>query len=33
MTERWFRTLKYEEVYLNEYLNIKEAQQQIAARI
>lgn len=27
--ERWFRTLKYDEVYLNEYKNIKEARQRI----
>ena len=33
LIERWFRTLKYEEVYLKEYLNIKEARQQIAAFI
>lgn len=27
--ERWFRTLKYEEVYLKDYQNIKEARKQI----
>ena len=27
--ERWFRTLKYEEVYLNDYANIREARKQI----
>lgn len=27
--ERWFRTLKYDEVYLNEYANIKEARTRI----
>lgn len=30
MIERWFRTLKYEEVYLNDYSNIREARKQIA---
>ena len=29
MIERWFRTLKYEEVYLNDYANIREARKQI----
>jgi len=33
LIERWFRTLKYEEVYLKDYRNIKEARQQIAAFI
>lgn len=28
--ERWFRTLKYEEVYLKDYVNIREARQEIA---
>ncbi len=28
--ERWFRTLKYEEIYLKQYENIKEARQEIA---
>lgn len=27
--ERWFRTLKYEEVYIKDYQNIKEARKQI----
>lgn len=31
--ERWFRTLKYEEVYLKEYYNLKEARQEIGAFI
>lgn len=29
MIERWFRTLKYEEVYLKDYENIKEARREI----
>jgi putative transposase len=29
MIERWFRTLKYDEVYLKDYANIKDARQQI----
>lgn len=29
MVERWFRTLKYEEVYLNEYKNIRDARRKI----
>lgn len=29
MIERWFRTLKYDEVYLKDYSNIKDARQQI----
>lgn len=29
MIERWFRTLKYEEVYLKDYQNIKDARKQI----
>jgi putative transposase len=29
MIERWFRTLKYDEVYLNDYENIKEARREI----
>lgn len=29
MIERWFRTLKYEEVYLNDYDNIRDARKQI----
>lgn len=33
MVERWFRTLKYEEVYLNEYKNIREARASIRAFI
>jgi putative transposase len=28
MIERWFRTLKYEEVYLKDYQNIKDARMQ-----
>lgn len=28
--ERWFRTLKYEEVYIKDYQNIKEARKQIS---
>lgn len=27
--ERWFRTLKYDEVYLSEYVNIKDARRKI----
>ena len=27
--ERWFRTLKYEEVYLNDYANIRDARNKI----
>lgn len=33
MVERWFRTLKYEEVYLNEYKNIRKARANIGAFI
>lgn len=29
MIERWFRTLKYDEVYLKDYENIKEARREI----
>jgi len=29
MIERWFRTLKYDEVYLKDYANIKDARRQI----
>ncbi len=29
MIERWFRTLKYDEVYLKDYENIKDARKQI----
>ena len=29
MIERWFRTLKYDEVYLKDYENIKDARRQI----
>jgi putative transposase len=29
MIERWFRTLKYDEVYLKDYTNMKDARQQI----
>ena len=29
MIERWFRTLKYEEVYLTQYQNIREARKEI----
>lgn len=29
MIERWFRTLKYEEVYLNDYDNIRDTRKQI----
>ena len=31
--ERWFRTLKYEDIYLKDYENIKEARTQIGAFI
>jgi putative transposase len=27
--ERWFQTLKYEEVYLNDYANIRDARNKI----
>jgi len=30
MIERWFRTLKYDEVYLKDYANIKDARRQIS---
>ena len=30
MIERWFRTLKYDEVYLKDYENIRDARRQIA---
>ena len=33
MIERWFRSLKYDEVYLTEYLNIKEARKAIGRYI
>ena len=33
MIERWFRTLKYDEVYLTQYKNIKEAREAIRAYI
>jgi putative transposase len=33
MIERWFRSVKYEEVYLTQYTNIKEARQGIGAYI
>jgi putative transposase len=33
MIERWFRTLKYEEVYLKDYRNIKEARKEIGSFI
>ena len=33
MIERWFRTFKYEEAYLTEWKNIKEARQAIATYI
>ena len=33
MVERWFRTLKYEEVYLNEYKNIRDARSKISSFI
>ena len=33
MIERWFRSLKYDEVYLTEYNNIKEAREGIAKYI
>lgn len=33
MIERWFRTFKYDEVYLTEWQNIKEARKAIAAYI
>jgi len=33
MIERWFRTLKYDEVYLTQYKNIKEARVAIKAYI
>lgn len=29
MIERWFRTLKYDGVYLNDYVNIRDARKQI----
>ena len=29
MIERWFRTLKYDEVYLKDYENIRDARSQI----
>ncbi len=29
MIERWFRTLKYDEVYINQYQNIREARKSI----
>jgi putative transposase len=29
MIERWFRTLKYDEVYLNDYSNIRDAKKKI----
>jgi putative transposase len=30
MIERWFRTLKYDEIYLKDYANMKEARKQIS---
>ena len=33
MIERWFRTLKYDEVYLKDYQNIKDARRQIGEYI
>lgn len=33
MIERWFRTLKYDEVYLKDYQSIKEARKEIGAFI
>jgi putative transposase len=33
MIERWFRTLKYDEVYLKDYENIKEARREIGGFI
>jgi len=33
MIERWFRTLKYDEVYLKDYENIKEARREIGSFI
>ena len=33
MIERWFRTFKYDEVYLTEWHNIKEAREAIAAYV
>ncbi len=33
MIERWFRTLKYDEVYLKDYENIKDARKQIGGFI
>lgn len=33
MIERWFRTLKYEEVYLKDYKNIREARSEIGSFI
>lgn len=33
MIERWFRTLKYDEVYLKDYENIKDARRQIGSFI
>ena len=33
MIERWFRTLKYDEVYLKDYENIKDARKQIGSFI
>jgi len=33
MIERWFRTLKYDEVYLKDYENIKDARKQIGSYI
>ena len=29
MIERWFRTLKYDEIYLKDYVNMKEARREI----
>lgn len=29
MIERWFRTLKYDEAYLKDYENIRDARKQI----
>jgi len=33
MIERWFRTLKYEEVYISTYDNIQDARKKIGAFI
>ncbi|PWM26324.1 MAG: hypothetical protein DBX40_03565 [Clostridiales bacterium] len=33
MIERWFRSFKYEEAYLTEYANLKEAREAIGRDI